>query len=40
MQRQPSEFNDVELSTLNWVGDSVFNDAVDDVFATDMSHFL
>ena len=35
MQRQSSRFDDMEFSTLNWVGDSIFDDASDDVFATE-----
>jgi len=35
IQRQPSSFDDMEFSTLNWVEDSVFNDAFDDVFAAE-----
>jgi len=35
MQRQPSGFDDMEFSTLNWVGDSVFDDPFDDAFATE-----
>jgi len=40
MQRQPSGFDDMEFSTLNWVGDSVFYNAFDDVFATKYESFL
>jgi len=40
MQRQPSGFNDMELSTLNWVKDSVFDDAFDEMFATEYEFFL
>jgi len=36
MQRQPSGFDDMEFSTLNWIGESVF----DDVFATKYESFL
>jgi len=30
----------MEFSTLNWVGDSIFDDAFDDVFATEYESFL
>ena len=40
MQRQPSGFDDMEFSTLNWVGDSIFDDAFDDIFATEYESFL
>jgi len=30
----------MEFSTLNWVGDSIFDDAFDDVFATKSESFL
>ena len=30
----------MKFSTLNWVGDSVFDDAFDDVFATGYESFL
>ena len=40
MQRQPSRFDDMKFSTLNWVGDSVFDDAFDDVIATEYEPFL
>ena len=40
IQRQPSGFDDMEFSTLNWVGDSIFDDAFDDVFATKSESFL
>jgi len=39
-QRQPSGFDDMEFSTLNCIGDSVFNDAFDDVFANEYESFL
>ena len=40
MQRQPSWFDDTKFSALNQVGDSVFDDAFDDVFATESESFL
>ena len=40
MQRQSSRFDDMEFSTLNWVGDSIFNDAFDDLFVTEYDSFL
>ena len=40
MQRQPSSFNDIEFSTLNWAGDSVFDYAFDDYLLLSISHFL
>jgi len=40
MQRQPSGFDDMEFSTLNWVEDSVFDDAFDEMFATECKSFL
>ena len=30
----------MEFSTLNWVGDSIFDDAFDVVFATESESFL
>ena len=30
----------MEFSTLNWVEDSVFNDAFDDIFASEYESFL
>ena len=35
LQRQPSGFDDVEISTLNWVEDSNFDDEFDEM----LSHF-
>jgi len=35
MQRQPSGFDDMEFSTLNWAEDSILDDAFDDVFAAE-----
>ena len=40
MQRQPSGFDDMEFSTLNWVGDSILDDASDDVFAAKYESFI
>jgi len=40
MQRQPSGFDDMKFSTLNWVGDSVFDHAFDDVFTTEYESFF
>ena len=40
MQRQPSGFDDMEFSTLNWVEDSVFDDDFDNVFAAEHESFL
>ena len=40
MQRQPSRFDNIEFSTLNWVGDSIFDYAFDNVFATEYESFL
>jgi len=40
LQRQPSGFDDMEFSTLHWVGDSILEDAYDDVFAAEYESFL
>jgi len=40
MQRQPSGFDNMEFSTLNWVEDSVFDDAFDEMFAVEYESFL
>ena len=40
IQRQPCGFDDMKFSTLNQVGDSIFDDAFDDVFATEYESFL
>jgi len=40
MQRQPSGFDDMEFSTLNWAKDSVFDDASDEMFAIEYESFL
>jgi len=40
MQRQPSGFDDMEFSTLNWVEDSVFDDAFDEIFVAKCESFL
>jgi len=40
MQRQPSSFDDMEFSTLNWVKDFVFDDDLDDMFVAEYESFL
>ena len=40
IQRQPSGFDDMEFSTLNWLGDSIVDNAFDDVFATEYESIL
>ena len=40
MKRQPSGFDNMKFSTLNQVRDSIFDDAFDDVFATDYESVL
>jgi len=40
MQRKPSEFDDMEFSTLNWVGDFVFVDAFNNAFSTEYESFI
>jgi len=40
IQRQPSGLDDMDFSTLNWVEDSVFDDALDDMFAAEYESFL
>jgi len=40
MRRQRSGFAYMKFSTLNWVGDSIFDYAFDDVFATKYESFL
>ena len=35
MQRQPSGFDDMKFSTLNWVEDSIFDYAFDEMFAAE-----
>ena len=40
LQRQPSGFDDVETSTLNWVEDSQFDDEFDELFAAEYESFL
>jgi len=39
IQRQPSDFDDMEFSTLNWAEDSAFDDDFDDVFAVEYESF-
>jgi len=34
------DFNDMKFSTLNWVGNFVFDDAFDDIFTTEYELFL
>jgi len=40
LQRQPSNFNDIETSTLNWVEDSIFYGEFDDMFAAEYESFF
>jgi len=40
MQRQPSGLENMEFSTLSLVGDSIFDDAFDDVLITEYESFL
>jgi len=40
MQRQPSGFDDMEFSTLNWVEDFVFDDAFDEMIAAEYKSFF
>jgi len=40
MQRQPSSFDYMGFPTLNWIEDSILNDAFDDVFANEYESFL
>jgi len=40
MQRQPSGFDDMEFSTLNWVEDTIFGDAFDEMFTAKYESFL
>ena len=40
LQRQPSEFDDVETSTLNWVEDTNLIDEFDEMFAAEYELFL
>jgi len=40
LQRQPSGFDDVKTSTLNWVEDSNFDDEFDEMFAAEYESFL
>ena len=35
LQRQPSYFDDIKTSTLNWVEDFIFYDEFDDMFAAE-----
>jgi len=40
MQRQPSGFDDMKFSALNWVEDSIFDDAFDEMFVAKYGSFL
>jgi len=40
LERKPSSFDDTEFSTLNWVEDSVLDDAFDGVFAAEYESFI
>jgi len=40
LERQPIGFDNMEFSTLNWVGDSVIHDEFDDMFAIEYKSFL
>ena len=40
MQRQSSDFDNMEFSTLNWMEDFAFDDDLDDIFAAEYESFL
>jgi len=40
MKRQAFGFDNMEFSSLNWVEDTVFDDAFDEMFAAEYKSFL